>query len=54
MKKQSNSVLTTIIIGLSISLMLYFGYAIINPIIVFMNTEIETGNNISVIVNFFK
>lgn len=55
MKNQPHSILniTTIVI-ISIILMIYFGYEIINPIITFINTEIGEIDDISVIINFFK
>jgi hypothetical protein len=56
MKNQSNSILNipVFIIIISIIIMMYFGYTIINPIITLINTEIEVIDNISELVNFFK
>jgi hypothetical protein len=56
MKNQSNSILNipVLLIIISIIIIIYFGYEIINPIITFINTEIEVIDNISVVVNFFK
>jgi|694.fasta_scaffold07916_11 hypothetical protein len=45
---------TTITIILSIIIMLYFGYGIINPILNSMNKKVEIEDNITVIKNFFK
>lgn len=56
MKNKSNPIIntTTLVIILSIIIMLYFGYSIINPIIEFINTDIESIDNIDVIKSFFE
>lgn len=54
MKNKFNSILNITTIIISIIVTIYFGYEIINPIITFINKEIEVIDNISVIVNFFK
>jgi uncharacterized membrane protein len=54
MKKQSDYILTAIVIIISIIVMLYFGYEIIWPILGFINTDIMIADNISVIMDFFQ
>ena len=56
MKKEfkTNISSSLIIILLSITLMIYFGYNIIKPIMDSINTEIQITDHISIIKKFFE